>query len=55
MQNSPSKFDLLSFQSSKFAFCHFSLLSFNYIQFSTSFTIRQIAPLTYTKQHRFTL
>ena len=34
MQNSLSKFHHLSFQSSKFTFCHFSPLSFNHSQFS---------------------
>ena len=33
MQNWPSKFHLLSFQSSKFQFCHFSPLSFKVCQF----------------------
>ena len=54
MQNLPSKFYLLSFQFSKFAFCHFNSLNFNYTQFNLPFTIRQTAQLTYTKQNHFT-
>ena len=34
MQNWPSNFQLLSFQSSNFQFCHFSLLSINFYQCS---------------------
>lgn len=46
MQNSPSKFHHFSFQSSKFAFCHFSPLSFELSQFSLLLTHHPYLPLT---------
>ena len=49
IQNSSSKFQILSFQYLKFVLYHFSLLNFNYTQFNPQFNIHQIVPLTYTK------
>ena len=44
MQNSPSKFHNFLFQSSKFAFCYFSPLSFNPSQFSLPLIFRPSLP-----------
>ena len=45
MQNLPFKFHLSSFQSSKFAFGHFSLLNFNYTQFKKIFFFSSENPI----------
>ena len=44
MQNSSSKFHNFLFQSSKFAFCYFSPLSFNPSQFSLPLIFRPSLP-----------
>ena len=53
MQNSPSKFHNFSFQSSKFAFCHFSPLSFNSPQFSILLIFHPYLPLSCPKMMSF--
>ena len=55
MQNSLSKFHNFLFQFSKFAFYHFSPLSFNSSQFNPPLTFRLLLPLTCSKQCRFGL
>ena len=54
MQNSSFEFhNYLSFQLSKFAFCHFSLLSFKSSQFSHPLTQHPYLPLSCAKRRRF--
>ena len=55
MQNLPSKFHYFSFQSSKFAFDHFSSLSFKTSQFSPSVKQSYIFASTPPKRHCFGL